>query len=298
MRSLAAYVMRGRIEAILVVAGLALLSLLLPLVSLLSTASLALVALRKGAKESAWVLAVSALLTGGVGALATGGVLRSVAYGLLLWVPVWPIALLLRTGGRLNLALEAAAALGGLGVAGVYWLTPDPAAMWKETLQGLVAPMLERAPPGFDAAMAERGIEFFSYMSGVAAFGSVTGLILGLLLARWQQAALFNPGGFRAEFLALSLHPRVVYAGLACLAAALAGSGKVAEFAWNLNAPFLALFLVSGFAILHALLAGKGFWLTGFYLGLLFIPQLLLPIALLGVTDVWLHWRARRPKMG
>lgn len=299
MRALSIYVMRGRVEATLAVAGLALLSFLLPLVSLLSTAALALVALRKGAKESAWVLAVSAALAGGVGALATGGLASSVAYGLLLWVPVWPIALLLRVGGRLNLALEASVALGGLAVAAVYLLIPDPAAMWRDNLHNLMAPMLEHAPPGFDSATAETWVGFVSrYMTGVAAFGSVTSLILGLLLARWQQAVLFNPGGFRAEFLALSLDPGAVYAGLACFAAAMAGDGAIAEFAWNLSAPFLALFLVGGFAVLHALLAGKGFWLTGFYLGLFFIPQLLLPVALLGVTDIWLHWRTRRPKTG
>jgi hypothetical protein len=59
---------------------------------------------------------------------------------------------------------------------------------------------------------------------------------------------------------------------------------------------FLALFLACGFSILHALLAGKGFWLAGFYLGLFFIPQLLLPIACLGASDVWLHWRKRRAR--
>jgi hypothetical protein len=281
----------------LAVAGLAVSSLLLPLVSLLSTSSLALVALRKGVRESAWVLAISALLFGVAGAFLTGGVFQSVVYGLLLWVPVWPIALLLRVSGRLGLTLEVAAALGGVAVLGIYLVVDDPAALWKSNLQTLMAPMLEHAPVDFDREQAARGVAFFShYMSGVAAFGSVTSLVLGLLLARWQQAVLFNPGGFRAEFLALELDASVVYAGFACLGLALVGGGFAAEIAWNLMALFLALFLVCGFSILHAMLADKGFWLVGFYLGLFFIPQLLLPIACLGASDVWLHWRKRRAR--
>jgi len=38
------------------------------------------------------------------------------------------------------------------------------------------------------------------FMSGVAAAGSVYGLLFGLFLARWWQAALYNPGGFRADY--------------------------------------------------------------------------------------------------
>jgi len=300
MRSLAAFIMRGRAAAVIAVAGLGLVSLLIPLVSLFSSAALALVALRKGAAESAWVLGLSALAVGVLGTGFTGDVYLTILYGLLLWLPIWLTATLLRESGQLALALEGALGLGILAVMGIYLLVREPAQMWQENLQRLIQPMLERAPPGFDPDQVAQSVGFFAhYMSGIAAAGSVMSLILGLLIARWWQATLFNPGGFRAEFVNLRLHRAVAYLGLGSLAAALAGVGSIAEIAWNINLLFFALFLVGGFAILHALLAtgrAKKFWLVGIYIAAFIIPHILLPVALLGLSDIWLNWRRRMPQ--
>jgi hypothetical protein len=296
MRSLAAFIMRGRGQAVMAVAALALLALVIPLVSLFSSAALALVALRKGSLESAWVLGLSALAAGVLGTVLTGSVYSAMVYGLLLWVPIWLAAVLLRESGQLALALEGALGLGLLAVLAVYVLVQDPSQMWQESLQRFLQPMLEHAPPGFDPAQLTQNVEFFShYMSGIAAGGSVMSLILSLLIARWWQAMLFNPGGFRAEFHGLRLHSAVVYLGLGSFAAALTGGGA-AEIAWNMNILFFVLFLVAGFAILHAVFPSNGarrFWLTGLYIATFIIPQLLLPVAFLGLTDVWFNWRRR-----
>ncbi len=298
MRALSAFVMRGRYQAVAAIVGFAAASLILPPISLLSTALLALVALRKGAKESAWVLLFSVLAVGLAGALLTGNALSSILYGLALWTPVWPIAIILRETRRLDWAMETASVVGLLGVVAVYGMVDDPSALWRAKLQSFVQAMLENAPAGFDAATTSRSVEIFShYMTGAIAGGSVLSLILGLLIARWQQAALFNPGGFRSEFVNLRLHLGMVLAGIGSIAAGLLGGGHLAEIAWNLNGVFLVLFTIGGFSILHAVLTGRSFWIVGVYLALLVVPQLLLPlIALLGLSDIWLDWRkyARR----
>jgi uncharacterized protein YybS (DUF2232 family) len=70
------------------------------------------------------------------------------------------------------------------------------------------------------------------------------------------------------------------------------GGGLVAEIAWNLNIVFLMLYTLGGFAIVHALLGGKSFWIAGAYLALVVMPQFLIPpVALLGLSDAWLDWR-------
>ncbi len=295
MRSLAAFVMRGRFQALAAICGLALASLALPPLSLLSSALLALVALRQGAMESAWVLALALLGLGLGGVLLAGDALDALLYGALLWLPVWPMALLLRATRRLEWALEAATGLGLLAVFGVYLLADNPAALWRERAQLFVQPMLDNAPADFDATNLAKALDLFShYLTGVMAGGSAMSVMLGLLIARWQQAVLFNPGGFRAEFVALRLHTGVAYAALACLAAGMLGSGGLAEFAWNLNIVFLMLCTLGGFSVLHAALGGKGFWMAGIYVALLIIPQFLLPsVALLGLSDAWLDWRKR-----
>jgi uncharacterized protein YybS (DUF2232 family) len=85
----------------------------------------------------------------------------------------------------------------------------------------------------------------------------------------------------------------VVYAGLAgILAGLLLAGGSFAEFVWNLNGIFLVLFTLGGFSILHAVMGGKGLKMFIIYLALLFIPKWLLPpIALLGMSDLWVDWR-------
>jgi mannose/fructose/N-acetylgalactosamine-specific phosphotransferase system component IIC len=56
------------------------------------------------------------------------------------------------------------------------------------------------------------------------------------------------------------------------------------------------LFVVLGFAILHRVFAARPnqrFWLAGIYVLTLFVPQMLVPMALLGISDLWMDWRRR-----
>lgn len=294
MKNLAAFIMRGRIQAVVGVAGLAMLSFMIPLVSLFSSAALALVALRTGARESSWVLAVSMAVAAAAGILLIGNIQAALVYGLLLWVPVWPVALLLRFSGQLALALEAGLVLAVLAVVAVYLVAGDPSQLWAESLQRIAQSMSEHAPPGFDASQAGERLQFFAhYMTGMVAAGSLVSLVLGLLIARWWQAALYNPGGFRAEFVGLRLHAVIGYAGLACIGFALLTEGGAAEFAWNASVVFFVLFAVAGFAVVHAILGRRAFLLGGVYVALLILPQILLPVAFLGFSDPWLNWRRR-----
>ena len=293
MRFLAAFAMRGRLQALVAICGLAFASLALPPLSLLSSALLALVALRLGAKESGWVLLLALLALGLGGVLLTGNAMESVLYGAILWLPVWPMALVLRETRRLEWSMEASAGLGLLAVLGVYLLVDDPVALWRERLQFFTQPMLDNASADLDTVTLAKALDSLShYLTGAMAGGSVMSVILSVLIARWQQAVLFNPGGFRSEFVALRLHAGVAYAALACIAAGMLGSGVFAEIAWNLNIVLLMLFTIGGFSILHAILGSKSFWIAGIYVALIIMPQFLLPpVALLGLSDPWLDWR-------
>ena len=55
---------------------------------------------------------------------------------------------------------------------------------------------------------------FAQFMTGGVAAGTVYGLLFGLFMARWWQSALYNPGGFRAEFLSLKVHPPMAIASI------------------------------------------------------------------------------------
>jgi hypothetical protein len=297
MNGLAAFIMRGRPQAVLTIAALTLLSWVLSLSGLLAAAAIALPTLRKGGKEGATIISMVLPVIAVVGQLVMGDALEAAEYSAAMWIPTLVIALILRESGRLGLALLSAVALSMMMVIVVYGFSDDPSAIWINQLQLVMKPMLEQSAPGVDSAMVQKTMTFFShYATGAIAAGSVLTVMCSLLLARWWQANLYNPGGFRLEFLELGLPSWIAFGVLGLVALATVTSGVIAEVAVNLALPFLMLYLMVGFAVLHSVCAATKsgrFWLTGIYIGLLFIAPLVMMIALVGYSDSWVHWRKR-----
>jgi hypothetical protein len=296
MRGLASFVMQGRAQAIAALCALTALSWFVSLASLLAAAAVALPTLRLGAREGATVIAFASLGVAAISGMLLGS-LAPAGYALALWVPMWALAWLLRESGRLALALAGAAGLAMLMVVVIYLLADDPAKLWLGELQRFSQPFLEQGGSAAQVEALRRSFEAFArYLTGVVAAGSMLSLSLALLIARWWQAVLYNPGGFRAEFHALRFTPGGVYPWLALAGLAWGADGAVSEIAGNLVVPGSMLFLLAGFAVLHALCAASaqgGFWLAGIYLGLVFMSPLAGLVMLVGFSDVWLDWRRR-----
>ncbi|EEF23190.1 conserved hypothetical protein, partial [Ricinus communis] len=91
-------------------------------------------------------------------------------------------------------------------------------------------------------------------VSGLLGFGAVASTTAALLLARWWQAMLYNPGGFRGEFHQLRL-PLPLAATLVAIGLGLSGLGSEFRF-WALMCT--VPFFVAGFALLHGLVGLKG----------------------------------------
>ncbi|MGR8999949.1 MAG: hypothetical protein ACU88J_13010 [Gammaproteobacteria bacterium] len=272
----------------IVASSLALLSLIMPPVSIVSSATVALVTLRLGAFEGLTILVSSSVAAGLLGFLALGNYQFALLYVMVLWVPVWLISIVLREGRYLSLAVEIAVLLGVLGVAGFYLYAPDPSAMWKNILSQMI-------PADAPVADIQRTIDMLAhYMTGVVAAGSVFSLLFGLFLGRWWQATLYNPGGFRQEFLSLNSQPRLALGSIAVVAIALASSGISSEIAWNVTILLFVLFAVIGTAVLHTLFAGMKmgrYMVPMLYITLFLIPHAMLLVALIGLSDAWLNLR-------
>ena len=130
MKFLAAYIMKGRMQAMMVASSLALLSLVLPPVSIVSSASVALVTLRRGGYEGLYVLLCACLSAALLGFFLFGSFQFALLYGLILWLPIWLISMVLREGNQLYIAVQIAVLLGVEGVVGFYSYVDNPAAMW------------------------------------------------------------------------------------------------------------------------------------------------------------------------
>ena len=288
MNFLATYIMRGRIQAMIVATSLALLSLMMPPVSVLSSATVALVTLRLGAKEGLTIFGCSSLATAILGFLVIGSFQFALMYVMVLWLPVWLIAIVLRESRSLFLTIEIAVWVGVIGVIGFYLYDADPATLWKSILTQMIpveAPVVD---------LQQKMDMLVHYMTGIIAAGSVCGLLFGLFLGRWWQANLYNPGGFKQEFLFLQCKGRLSVGAFALVGIAVATSGVISEIVWNTTILLFVLFAVTGTAVLHTVFSKmklERFIVPMLYITLFLIPHAILLVALVGLSDPWLNLR-------
>ncbi|MBU2570433.1 MAG: hypothetical protein KJ725_10470 [Gammaproteobacteria bacterium] len=299
MKFLAEYIMRGRMQAIMVASTLALISLIIPPVSIVSSATVALVTLRRGAYEGLWVLLFASAAAAALGLLVLGGYQFALLYGLVMWSPIWIISIVLREGRHLSLAVEIAILLGAFGVLGFYLYQSSPSEFWLPMLEQMIKPMMASSPD-VPVDNIEQSVHAMAhYMTGVVAAGTIFSLLFGLFLGRWWQSILYNPGGFRAEYLSLSTHPRLAIGSIIVIAIAWFDSGIFSEVAWNITILLFVLYTFIGAAVLHLMLSRLSsgrFLVPMFYVTLLIIPHVMFPVAGIGLADAWLNLRNKFSK--
>lgn len=298
MQALANFILRGRFQATLVVTLAALLSftgILSPL-SLISGAALALVTLRLGPVVGATVLAYSAL----VFALISLGLFNDlrVVWMVILtyWAPALILAELLRRTASLSNVITIGAGVAIAYIALVYVISGDPAPAWKEQLTLLFQAV---GAAQLSSAEVQEAIAVLApMMTGLQALSELAFAILALFIARWWQAMLFNPGGFRQEFHGFSLKRWFAWPSLLILLAmtlSLEGEGLLGQMATEMGLIILSLYLLQGLAVAHGMVgiakAGVG-WLVALYV-LMIIPQLVMLMVMVGLMDTWLDIRGR-----
>jgi hypothetical protein len=296
---LAAFIMRGRMQAIMVASSLALISLAMhplikPLVIIVSFATITLVTLRKGGIEGLYVLLSATGITALLVALLVGDVaflLLMTVSCLTLWLPVWVCAIVLREGRYLSLTIEVAVMCAVLGVVGFYGYATDPATTWQE----MFIPLLEMLPddPSVEG-MRDQMKVISHYMTGIMAASTLFIVLFGLFLGRWWQWLLYKPEGFKQEFLSLRTGVRLAIASILIIVMAKTTSGLVSEVAWNITILLFVLYLFIGTSVLHTLLANtkrSKYVVPLFYVTLFLIPHIMLPVALVGLCDAWLNLR-------
>jgi hypothetical protein len=131
------------------------------------------------------------------------------------------------------------------------------------------------------------------FIAGLLAWVIALTAVAALLLARWWQSLLYNPGGFSVEFHALrfdKLSASVLFAAL--MACYLLGQEYVT---WG-NLLGLPL-LLSGVALVHHSIAFAKLgtrWLVVFYMGLVFLLGPLSSVLIgLGFLDSVMDFRSR-----
>jgi hypothetical protein len=302
MRALAGLIVKGPLQAVLVIALCTVLSFLAPpLTSVLSyagTAALALFCLHAGARGGALVMLGAALVTGILTELLMQHGMAVVVTSLLLWGPVWLAAVVLRETRSLAMAMLVSSGLAMAGVLLVFILFGDPGQWWLGHLQALVDSVA--AQQEIDTtALTELAVQVAPFMTGALAAGLSFAALTCLLLGRWWQSLLVKPGALRNEFYAVRLNRLLSLLGIAVVALAALDFGVISTLALQWALVVTVLFLFVGLAVVHATLANlkaaRG-WLIAIYVLMSLLPHALLMVAATGMLDPWLDLRRRTAK--
>ncbi|WP_339906879.1 hypothetical protein [Pseudomonas guineae] len=283
MRALAEFIMRGRMQATLVVV----VSAALPLLFWLSAAAGSLVLLRRGWSDAIGIL-VWALLP------AIGWWYFGEPRTLLVLLGALGLALLLRANLSWSRVLLCSVALGL-----VYGLVLG--AVFREPIEAMALELQKLMPQMLEGVHQQMSVDERARLDSLIA-PVLTGLIaallqivslLSLMLGRFWQAQLYNPGGFGSEFRALRLPPPLA---MLLLVGMLLGPNLGPQMA--MLTPLCSVPLAfAGIALLHGVVAqgrlGK-FWLVGLYITLLLFMQLTYPLlVVLAIVDSLFDFRGR-----
>ena len=267
--------MRGRSYAI----GTSMTCAIVPLLSWLSTAIVSLVVLRKGALEGALVLLWTLLPLGAilyffgqpdpspVTALIGTAIMAYVLRVTVSWELTFAIAIVLSAAGSLVFQYTAADVL--VLIVEVY----------IDYTKQLSVEMTYEA--------AEKQIV------GLYATGKAYAMLALLVLARWWQSQLYNPGGFQKEFHDIRITPILSTVLVSLMLVCFVFKDQLGAWLPLLTVPLA----VSGIAIVHWVVSYREmsvYWLTFAYLFLLFFLQLAYPmLAALALMDSYLNIRQR-----
>lgn len=280
MIALANFILRGRVQALAV----AFIGSFFPLIS---SATIALVSLCKGAKE-----------------------------GLLLFLWLSLILVLIQQASTDN-PLLAAVSIASLGIMVIAAKVHRHLASWQWTLLATIAISVACAF-SFGLLMGSEVNAFLttveamfaainskqqdaqisldlteSMLLGIVATLLAIGSIMSLMLARWWQAGIYNPGGFQKEFHSFKIEAKVAVILVAVL---LAGQfmSKSSQI-WS-DLAVLPL-LIAGIALVHfavKLLDQGRQWLAFLYVGIILAGKPVTVILLvLGLTDSLIDLRSR-----
>lgn len=307
MRVIAEFILRGRIQALLVMIGGAMLTSLLPIFNHVSGGALALTALRNGPREGIVLTLAAAVVVAVAAFLASFETSRIETFllimGLLVWLPVLVVAQVLRNSRSMGAALAAGAGVSALVVIGFHATVGDTQAWWRAIMQEMLVPILGQAHTGLSAGEIDGLLDTLAkVMTGILGATVLYTAMTNLFIGRWLQAIVYNPGGFRSEFHAIHLGRWM--AGVALVLLVLGNFTGDGLGGVSLDLLFLvgAVYSLQGLSLVHGVVAATHAhiaWLAGLYLLMLFaLPQVVLVLSAAGFADSLMDFRARLKKKG
>jgi len=290
MLALARYALKSPFHAATIVGLLAVLSLFVPLVSILSGAVVGLIILSQGLIPGTRALLISLVGITAVSYLVTHSPSLGITIGLVQWVPMVLLAEILRRSRSLSLTLVAGMIGSLLAVAAQYIWWPNADKLWAGDLQQIFS-MMDQS--GLVGNQLNDAIAQLVHMMTLVLVAVMYSTFIGTLMAaRWFQAKLTASEGFRTEFYQLKLGKAAALSTLLVMALSFVISQ---DWLYSMLMVMLLTFLYQGLAIAHSWShsSGRKGWLIVLYILMVIFPQVLAAMAVLGIVDNWADFRSK-----
>jgi len=298
MQAIAAFVLRGRNQAILSTIGFATLALFFTPMGLFSAASIGLVTLVHGAKQGITITVIASVFMLAISSF-TGQMVLGLEYVVFYWLPVWFLAQLLARQVSLSMVVLIAALVGIVSAIVLASLYVTYEAQWNKLILDNLLPILKEAQTGLsEEELKVRVLNIAKLVVNYGAAYWMLSMCASLFLARWWQSLVYHPGGFGDEFrnLRFGVIPAVVGMLLIALAVSI-HEGLISQILVGSAGIVVVLFMLQGLSIAHYIAAVrklKGVWLYMLYLAMfVLMPYELFLIAFIGLSDNWANYRSK-----
>lgn len=264
----------------------------IPFFGWVADAIVALVTLRKGTKEGALVLLWTILPSIIVGFF---GYPQLWLYDVLATsVVTFGLAVVLRHYGSWAVVLQVGMVLGIIGVIAAHMLIPDIAQIWANDLNAYLQSIKQQPALNFNIkAMQQSAAALLQMATGIQVAFLLLMNLISLVIARWAQSLLFNPGALAQELHNVRLGSIAGGIFTVVIVAAVLGWAPAID-----SVPVVMfIFLLAGLSLVHYLLAAakkSNIWLAVFYLlFVLLFPYMTALLVLAALIDNWLNLREK-----
>lgn len=298
LRRFTDFILQSRLQAM----GVAFVCSYIPLLGSIGILIAGLVTLRKGALEGLWVVLATTLpyvfkyysVDTVQGDIIFVGLLLNIASNALVWL----FALMLRRYNSWSMVLEYSVLLGIVVVGLLHIFFPDIQAWWGTQLTKyinktavIVSGGSSTMPTDEQQVAVINLIKF--YATGLFVVSVLFNVMLQLILSRWWQAAMFNPGGLRIELRQIRLSHVLGILFIAGFGMTWLGSETIMDMTPVLCGAFGA----AGLSFIHCYLStvkNTLVWLIILYLLIIWLfPLSVVLLAVVALFDVWMDLRKR-----
>ena len=292
MKSFASFTLSGKLPAFTIVFGFLILAFLFPLSAILSGAAIVLITIHAGPKNALSIVIASILALAICSFLILKNPLLGATTGLAQLLPSFIIASIFYTTRSLSLSMQMAALVGAVSFILFSLLFPDNAQFWQKTLSPMLTPVLETS--GYSKQESMQMIAQTSeFMLGLLIASIVLVHSSILLLGYLLYCQTTNSTQFSQDFRQMRLGKVLA---IACVTIGVIAIATKSSFAAQLCAILAILFFLQGMAVIHTtcgtMTKGK-LWLIIAYFLVIFVPQTIVVVILLGISETFLKLRER-----